>query len=221
MTIRAVIFDFGGVLSTSPFEAFSLYEQRHGLPDGLIRQLNATNPDTNAWAQLERSQVDIAGFAKLFEAEATALGHTVDGTAVLAMLAGELRPEMITALRRCRERPGVGTALLTNNFIDTGTGTGDDGDRGFARQGSGIMGQVLELFDVVIESSRTGLRKPDPAIYELVCSELGVTPGEAVFIDDLGVNLKPARALGMTTIKMVDPAEALAQLEAAVGFPLS
>jgi putative hydrolase of the HAD superfamily len=162
MTIRAVIFDFGGVLSTSPFEAFSLYEQRHGLPDGLIRQLNATNPDTNAWAQLERSQVDIAGFAKLFEAEAAALGHTVDGTAVLAMLAGELRPEMITALRRCHERPGVGTALLTNNFV--GTSGADDDGKGLARQGGGMMGQVLELFDVVIESSRTGLRKPDPAI---------------------------------------------------------
>jgi putative hydrolase of the HAD superfamily len=217
MTIRAVIFDFGGVLSTSPFEAFSLYEQRHGLPDGLIRQLNATNPDTNAWARLERNQVDIAGFAELFEAEAAALGHTVDGTAVLAMLAGELRPEMITALRRCHERPGVGTALLTNNFI----GSGHDDGQGLARQGGTMMGQVLELFDVVVESSRTGLRKPDPAIYELVCSELGVEPAEAVFIDDLGINLKPARALGMTTIKLVDPAAALAELEAAVGFPLS
>jgi putative hydrolase of the HAD superfamily len=217
MTIRAVIFDFGGVLSTSPFEAFSLYEQRNGLPDGLIRRLNATNPDTNAWAQLERSRVDIAGFAKLFEAEASALGHTLDGAAVLAMLAGELRPEMITALRRCHERPDFGTALLTNNFV----GTGPDDGKGLAHRGNGIMGQVLDLFDVVVESSRAGVRKPDTAIYRLVCDELGVGPAEAVFIDDLGINLKPARALGMTTIKLVDPAEALAQLEAVVGFPLS
>lgn len=220
MTIRAVIFDFGGVLSTSPFEAFSLYEQRNGLPDGLIRRLNSTNPDTNAWAQLERSQVDVAGFADLFEAEAAALGHTVDGTALLGMLAGELRPEMITALRRCHAQPGVGTALLTNNFVGAGNGDSDDG-KGLARQGSGIMAQLLDLFDVVVESSRTGLRKPDPAIYELVCSELGVEPAEAVFIDDLGVNLKPARAMGMTTIKLVDPAAALAELETAVGFSLS
>jgi putative hydrolase of the HAD superfamily len=212
MTIRAVIFDFGGVLSTSPFEAFTLYEQRNGLPDGLIRRLNATNPDDNAWAHLERGAVDVAGFAELFEAEAHAAGHTVDGAAVLSLLAGELRPEMLTALRRCHEHEGLATALLTNNFV---------GLSGRNSNGDGLMGRVLDLFDVVVESSRAGVRKPDPAIYRLVCDELGVEPAEAVFLDDLGINLKPARALGMTTIKVVDPAEALAQLEAVVGFPLT
>jgi putative hydrolase of the HAD superfamily len=213
-TIRAVVFDFGGVLSTSPFEAFALYERRNGLPEGLIRRLNATNPDDNAWARLERSEVDVAGFATLFEAEAREAGHTVDGAAVLGLLAGELRPEMVTALRRCHEREGIGTALLTNNFVGLSGRNGDDG------RSSGPMGSLLALFDVVVESSRTGLRKPDPAIYRLVCDELGVEPREAVFVDDLGVNLKPARAMGMTTIKFVDPATALAELEAAVGFPL-
>jgi putative hydrolase of the HAD superfamily len=217
-TIRAVVFDFGGVLSTSPFEAFALYEQRNGLPEGLIRRLNATDPDDNAWARLERNEVDIAGFAALFEAEARAVGHTVDGAAVLGLLSGELRPEMVSALRRCHERQGIGTALLTNNFVGLSGKNGDDRDD---RRSSGPMGSLLALFDVVVESSRAGLRKPDPAIYRLVCDELGVEPSEAVFVDDLGVNLKPARAMGMTTIKFVDPATALAELEAAVGFPLA
>lgn len=206
MAIRAVIFDFGGVILTSPFEAFARYERANGLPPGFIRRVNSVNPDTNAWARLERSEVDLAGFARLFEAEARELGHEVDGTAVLGLLGGALRPEMVEALRRCHER--LKTALLTNNFLvgDAPTDT--------------PMGQVMAYFDVIVESSRAGVRKPDPAIYRMVCNDLGVEPPEAVFLDDLGVNLKPARAMGMTTIKVVDPDEAIAQLEAVVGFPL-
>lgn len=211
MSIRAVIFDFGGVLSTSPFEAFTLYEQRNGLPDGLLRRLNATNPDTNAWARLERSEVDLDAFAELYAAEALAAGHTVDGHAVLALLGGELRPEMLTALRRCHEREDLRTGLLTNNFVGLTGGNGDS---------DGRMGGLLDLFDVVVESSRAGVRKPDPAIYEMMCDELGVQPSEAVFLDDLGINLKPARAMGMTTIKVVDPAAALGELEGVLGFSL-
>jgi len=210
MPIRAVIFDFGGVILTSPFEAFARYEADNGLPAGLLRRLNATDPDTNAWARLERSEVDLATFADLFEAEARAAGHTVDGRAVLGLLAGQLRPAMVEALRRCHER--LKTAMLTNNF---GPATPADG-----AGRTGAMADVLDHFDVIVESSRVGLRKPDPAIYRLVCDELGVEPEEAAFIDDLGVNLKPARALGMTTIKVGDPDVALAELEAAVGFPL-
>jgi putative hydrolase of the HAD superfamily len=206
VTIRAVIFDFGGVILTSPFEAFARYERDNGLPDGLLRTINATDPDTNAWAKLERSEVDLAGFAELFEAEALAAGHRVDGAAVLALLAGELRPAMVEALRRCHQR--LKTALLTNNFVS-------------ASGLHGAMATVLDEFDVVVESSRAGVRKPDPAIYDLVCAELGVEPSEAVFLDDLGINLKPARALGMTTIKVVDPDEAIAELEKVVGFPLA
>jgi putative hydrolase of the HAD superfamily len=208
VAIRAVIFDFGGVILTSPFEAFARYERANGLPDGFLRRLNATDPDTNAWARLERSEVDLAGFAELFEAEARAAGHPVDGGAVLSLLAGELRPEMVEALRRCHER--LRTALLTNNFVAV--------DGAAAR--TGPMATVLDLFDVVVESSRAGIRKPDPAIYRLVCAELDVAPAEAVFLDDLGVNLKPARAMGMTTIKVTDPGQALDELAAAVGFPL-
>ncbi|HEY8525069.1 MAG TPA: HAD-IA family hydrolase [Acidimicrobiales bacterium] len=206
--VKAVIFDFGGVILSSPFEAFARYERENGLPEGFLRRVNATNPDTNAWAQLERGQVDLAGFAEQFEAEARALGGEVDGAAVLRLLVGELRPEMVEALRRCHER--LRTALVTNNFLAV-DGTGEHG---------GPMAEVIDYFDVVIESSRAGVRKPDPAIYEMVCAELGIEPPEAVFLDDLGVNLKPARAMGMTTIKVTDPGAALDELEQVVGFPL-
>jgi putative hydrolase of the HAD superfamily len=210
MPIRAVIFDVGGVILTSPFDAFARYEADNDLPAGLLRRLNATNPDTNAWARLERSEVDLAGFAELYEAEGRAAGYAIDGRAVLLLLAGEVRPAMVEAVRRCR--PRLRTALLTNNFPAPG---GNGADRP-----AGAMAALLDHVDVVVESSRVGLRKPDPAIYHLVCDELGVAPDEAVFLDDLGVNLKPARALGMTTIKVTDPDEAIAELEAVVGFPL-
>ncbi|HKH05115.1 MAG TPA: HAD-IA family hydrolase [Acidimicrobiales bacterium] len=218
MAIRAVIFDFGGVILTSPFEAFTRYEEAHGLPAGFLRGINTRNPDTNAWAKLERSEVDLTGFAELFEAEAREAGHEVDGMAVIGLLAGTIRTEMLKALRRCHER--LKTAMLTNNFVAAG-------DRPLTRpDGAGTtdpwpMASVLDHFDVIVESSRAGVRKPDPAIYEMVCCELGVEPPEAVFLDDLGVNLKPARAMGMTTIKVDDPAVAIAELEAVVGFPLS
>ncbi len=212
MSVRAVIFDFGGVILTSPFEAFARYEADNDLPPGLLRRLNASDPDTNAWARLERSEVDLAGFAALFEAEALAAGHAVDGRAVLDLLVGRLRPQMVEALRRCHDR--LKTALLTNNFV-----AADDGHDG-ARE-AGPMGEVLGHFDVIVESSRVALRKPDPAIYRLVCDELGVEPAESVFLDDLGINLKPARAMGMATIKVTDPDTAIAQLEEVVGFPLA
>jgi len=210
MGVSAVIFDFGGVILTSPFEAFARYERDNGLPAGFVRRLNATDPDTNAWARLERSEVDAAGFAELFEAEGRAAGHEIDARALLALLAGEVRPAMVDALRRCHDR--LKTALLTNNFVIPGAA-------GDALPELPMAG-LADLFDVVIESSKVGLRKPDTAIYELACLELGVAPSEAVFLDDLGVNLKPARAMGMTTIKVDEPDRAIAELERVVGFPL-
>ena len=210
--IRAVLFDFGGVILTSPFEAFTRYEREHGLPDGFIRRLNATNPDANAWAQLERSQVDFDEFCRLFEGEALAAGHAIDARDVMALLAGEVRPEMVTALRRCKEA-GLKTACLTNNFV-----TFDDFPE--AQRAAG-RDDVLSLFDVIVESSKVGVRKPDPKFYEIACAELGTDASEAVFLDDLGVNLKPARAMGMTTIKVEDPHTAIKELESVVGVPLT
>lgn len=202
--ISAVLFDFGGVILSSPFDAFARYEAEHDLPPGFLRAVNATDPDTNAWARLERSEIDVDGFGAAFEEESAALGHRVPGWDVLALLAGDVRPEMVEAVRRCRERLKV--ALLTNNV--TGLGA------------TGVVADIVALFDLVVESSVVGVRKPDPAFYELACSSLGIDPAEAVFLDDLGINLKPARAMGMQTIKVGDPAVALAELEAIVGFPL-
>jgi putative hydrolase of the HAD superfamily len=215
--IRAVLFDFGGVILSSPFEAFADYERRQGLPDGLIRKLNATNPDTNAWARLERSELDLGQFAKIFSDEARDAGYEVDGAAVLGLLGGSVRPAMVEALRRCSER--LVTGLLTNNFVPRDRGAAADLDAdptGRAAQIAEIMG----LFDGIVESSKVGVRKPDPRFYEMACDLLEIEPHEAVFLDDLGINLKPARAMGMTTIKVIDPDQAIAELEAVVGFPL-
>jgi putative hydrolase of the HAD superfamily len=208
--IRAAFFDFGGVILSSPFEAFAAYERANGLPDGFIRGLNSTNPDTNAWAQLERSTVPFDEFCRLYEGEATEAGHDIDARKVMALLSGTVRPEMAEAVRRCKER--LTTACLTNNFVSF-----DDFPTEARASG---RDDVLALFDVIVESSKVGVRKPDPRFYEIACEECGVEPTEAVFLDDLGINLKPAKAMGMTTIKVVDPADALAELEAAVGFPV-
>lgn len=204
MAAGAVLWDFGGVILESPFDAFARYEEQAGLPTGFLRRLNATDPDTNAWARMERNEVSAEEFCTLFESEALVAGHRIDARQVLGLLSGRIRPQMVEAVRRCAER--LPTALVTNNFTGFGDGPRPD------------LAEVLALFDVVVESSKVGLRKPDPRIYALACSELSVEPSRAVFLDDLGVNLKPARELGMTTIKVVDPEAALDELEAAVGF---
>lgn len=208
--IKAAFFDFGGVILSSPFEAFDRYEQEKGLPKDLIRTINSTNPDTNAWARFERSEVTFGEFCDLFEAEARTLGHEVAARDIMPLLAGDIRPEMVEAVRRCSER--LKTAVLTNNWVsfdDFPTASRADG-----------RDEVLALFDAVIESSKVGVRKPDQRFYEIACETVGVEPSECVFLDDLGVNLKPARAMGMTTIKVVDAAQAISDLEAVVGFPL-
>jgi putative hydrolase of the HAD superfamily len=208
--IRAVLFDFGGVILSSPFEAFARFESDHGLPDGFIRTVNATNPDANAWARLERSELDFERFGEAFAVESKALGHEVDGREVLLLLSGDVRPAMVEALRRCHER--LKTGLLTNNFVMTSDARMQDAD--------GRHADILSLFDVIVESSQVGVRKPDRRFYEMACSQLDIQPSEAVFLDDLGINLKPAREMGMTTIKVIDPTDALGELEAVVGFPL-
>jgi putative hydrolase of the HAD superfamily len=210
MAIRAAFFDFGGVILSSPFEAFNRYEASAGLPRDLLRTINATDSDANAWARFERNEVAFEEFCDLFEAEALALGHVVVAREIMPLLAGEVRPAMVEAVRRCREH--LITACLTNNWASRDE-LPDDPYR------TGAHG-ALGVFDHVIESSRTGVRKPDPRFYEIACELCGVTPDECVFLDDLGVNLKPAKAMGMTTIKVEDPDTALADLEQVVGFPL-
>ncbi|MGH9307034.1 MAG: HAD-IA family hydrolase [Acidimicrobiales bacterium] len=205
--IKAVLFDFGGVISSSPFEAFAHYEESNGLPTGFIRGLNATNPDRNAWAHLERGDVSFEEFCTLFEDEAIAAGHTLKAAAVMELLSGEIRPAIVRAITVCHQ--SLKTALLTNNFITTAPGDGV------------ALNQFDGLFDVIVQSSTAGVRKPDPRFYELACTELGIQADEAVFLDDLGINLKPARAMGMTTIKVNDPVRAIAELADLVGLDLT
>jgi len=198
------MFDIGGVLTTGPFEGFARYEREHGLPEGLIRTINSTNPDANAWAHFERGQVDFAGFCELFESEALELGYDVDAQAVMAAIRGETRPEMVEAVRFCKGR--FKTAALTNNFVATERVSRAD-----------APGAYEGLFDVVIESSKIGVRKPDPRFYEMACEVLEVAPTESVFLDDLGINLKPARRMGMHTIKVVSGPQALGELYSVLG----
>jgi len=211
VTVSAVIFDLGGVLTESPIRSFTAYEREAGLPEGLIVRLNSTDPHTNAWARFERNELDVAGFSAAFEAEALAAGHRVEAARVLEALRGELRPAMVAAVRRLREA-GLPLGLLSNNVAPM--------------ERTGPLGELLGLFDAIVESSVEGVRKPEPEIYQRALTRLSDAVGRRIeatdcaYLDDLGINLKPARALGFSTIKVVDPALALDQLSELVGFPL-
>jgi putative hydrolase of the HAD superfamily len=207
--IEAVLWDFGGVITTSPFEAFTRYERENDLPADFIRGLNAANHHENAWAKFERSQVPFDEFCDLYEAEATAAGHSIDARAVIGCLSGDIRPQMVRALATIRSA-GLRQACLTNNFFRF-----DDADTSRARS------PILDTFDVIVESSVIGVRKPEPRFYEIACEQLSIEPAKAVMLDDLGVNLKPAREMGMRTIKVIDPDAALAELSEILGLRLT
>jgi putative hydrolase of the HAD superfamily len=212
-TPRAILWDFGGVILSSPFEAFNRYEAEAGLPKDFIRSLNARNGDTNAWAKMERSEVSLEGFVALFEEEARQHGHKLNGWRILQSLSGDIRPQMVEALRRCSRAFRV--ACITNNMKHgEGPGMARSADKAEA------VAEIMTLFEHVVESSKLGMRKPDPRIYQHACDLLGVRPEDCVYLDDLGINLKPARALGMRTIKVGDPDRAIDELQAMVGIPL-
>ena len=211
MAIEAVIWDFGGVFTTTPYDAFNRYERERGLPHDIIRRINSVNPDTNAWAKIERSDVDAATFDRLFADEANVLGHDIRGADVLALLSGDLRPRVVDAFKACKARFKVG--CITNN-APTGKGAGMSSSSDKAQQ----IAEVFTLFDHVIESSKAGVRKPDPRIYRMMCDAIGVEPINCVYLDDLGINLKPAREMGMTTIKVTSEDQLLADLSNAVGL---
>lgn len=210
MAIEAVIFDFGGVLTSSPFEAFARFEAERGLPVDIIRRTNAANHLENAWAKFERAEVDMDTFDRLFAEESRALGAEVRGRDVLPLLQGDLRPPMVEALKRIKTQ--FKTGCITNNLPANAIGS---------RTGRSLyVAEVMVLFDHVIESAKIGLRKPDPRIYQLMVETLKVDPKSCVYLDDLGVNLKPAREMGMTTIKVANGNQAIAELEAATGLKL-
>ena len=205
--IKAVFWDFGGVITSSPFEAFNKFEIDNNLPADFLRQVNSTNPNDNAWAKLERSEVNLEEFDLLFEEESNNLGHAVKGKEVIALLQGQIRPEMVKALQKIRGN--LIQACLTNNIRSLKEEAFEEGNVSV----SGKHDLIMDLFDFVIESSKVNLRKPDPAFYKMACEKAKIKPSEAVFLDDLGINLKPARILGMETIKVINSTDALSELQ--------
>ena len=213
--IEAVLWDFGGVFTTSPFEAFNRFEASRGLPENFIRTVNSSNIHDNAWAKFESSEIDVDEFDETFLREAKALGHSVRGKDVLALLAGEFRPRMARVLSECKRHFKVG--CITNNMKNTPTLAAPSAVAPNPERAARTAA-ILDQFDVVVESSVEGIRKLDPRIYRLACDRLGVLPENAVFLDDLGINLKPARAMGMITIKVVTEDQAITDLEHATGL---
>jgi putative hydrolase of the HAD superfamily len=207
----AVIFDLGGVVMGSPLHAIAAYERDIGIPAGFVNRLVVSTGPGGAWSRLERGELGLEAFFAAFDAECAAAGRSSFSARAMMTRIGEAaqpRPRMLDAIRTIRAR-GLRTSALTNNWV---------GETGASR--SGGLGELGGLFDVIVESAVEGLRKPDPRIYALTLERLGVSAPEAVFLDDIGGNLKPARAMGMTTIKVDDPAQALDELGRVLGFAL-
>ncbi len=213
--VKAVLWDFGGVITSSPFDAFKRYEAERGFPVDTIRRINATNPDSNAWARFERAEIDAVAFDSLFAEESAAVGHQIPGEDVLGLLSGDIRPAMVAAIDAIKVA-GLRVGCITNN-VPSGHGAGMARDEAKAAEIASIMAR----FDHVIESSKVGLRKPDPLIYLMMCDALGVAPHACVYLDDLGINCKPAAALGMRAIKVTEEKQALSELADMVGLALS
>jgi putative hydrolase of the HAD superfamily len=208
VSYEAVVFDLGGVVYPSPLDVFRAYEREHGLPDRFISEVVLADPEHGAWSRLERGELGFDEFCDAFDAECAARGGAVSARELMKGVAERLdpRPVMVTAIGAIR-RHGLKTGALTNNWADD--------------PASKRASPVTDWFDVVVESAVEGMSKPDPRIYRLVCERLHVAPEASVFLDDLGANLKPARDLGMTTIKVADPETAVAELEAVLGFELT
>lgn len=205
-----VIFDFGGVVTSSPFEAFNRMEAERGLPRDLVRRINATNPDGNAWALFERAEIDAARFDALFAEEAAALGHELPGRDVLALLSGDIRPRVVGAIDWLKAN-GYRVGCITNN-VPSGHGN----QMSPTTEKAQAVRAIMDRFDHVTESSKVGIRKPDPAIYRMACEALGVAPAQCVYLDDLGINCKPAAALGMAAIKVTSGDQAMDDLARAL-----
>ena len=211
MSIAGVVFDIGGVVQDSPLHAIARYEREHGIEPGAINRAVVEAGERGAWARLERGELTIAAFCTPFEAECRARGATVDARRLMTAIAeaGVPRPRMLEAIRRIRAR-ALRVGALTNNWVG-------DPPRAVDSPGPHALG---DHFDVFVESAVVGLRKPDPQIYALVCERLALAPARVAFLDDIGRNLKPARELGMATIKVDDPDTALRELGTLLGFDL-
>ena len=215
MTIDTVIFDFGGVITSSPFEAFNRLEVERGVPHDSVRRINSTNPDGNAWALFERAEIDAAQFDMLFANEAAMLDINLRGADVLKCLAGDVRPEMVAALDALTTK-GYRIGCITNN-VPSGKGAG----MALSDDRADEIAAIMARFEHIIESSKAGVRKPDPRIYQMMCEALSVTPQQCVYLDDLGINCKPAAVLGMAAIKVTSGDQALADLGKLLGLSLT
>ncbi len=199
MKYKAIIWDFGGVITSSPFEAFNQFEEANGLPKDIIRTINSENPDTNAWAKFESNSITIDVFNDLFLKEAKAKGFDIKGRDIKKLLKGSIRKNMVSFLRELKSDFKLG--CITNNVKSSSEENNDNETK-----------EAMSLFDHVIESSIVGIRKPNPEIYMMSCDALKVSPDQCIYLDDLGINLKPARELGMTTIKVIQPEDAIQEV---------
>ena len=199
MKYKAIIWDFGGVITSSPFEAFNQFEEANDLPKDIIRTINSENPDTNAWAKFESNSITIDVFNDLFLKEAKAKGFDIKGRDIIKLLKGSIRKNMVSFLRELKSDFKLG--CITNNVKSSSEENNDNETK-----------EVMSLFDHVIESSIVGIRKPNPEIYMMSCDALKVSPDQCIYLDDLGINLKPARELGMTTIKVIHPEDAIQEV---------
>jgi len=199
MKYKAIIWDFGGVITSSPFEAFNQFEETNGLPKDIIRIINSENPDTNAWAKFESNSITIDVFNDLFLKEAKAKGFDIKGRDIIKLLKGSIRKNMVSFLRELKSDFKLG--CITNNVKSSSEENNDNETK-----------EAMSLFDHVIESSIVGIRKPNPEIYMMSCDALKVSPDQCIYLDDLGINLKPARELGMTTIKVIQPEDAIQEV---------
>ncbi|MCH2322245.1 MAG: HAD-IA family hydrolase [Hyphomicrobiales bacterium] len=199
MKYKAIIWDFGGVITSSPFDAFNEFEEVNGLPKDIIRTINSENPDMNAWAQFESNSITIDQFDDLFLKEAKAKGFDIKGRDIIKLLKGSIRENMVSFLRELKSNFKLG--CITNNVKPSSEENTDNETK-----------EAMSIFDHVIESSIVGIRKPNPEIYMMSCDALNVSPDQCIYLDDLGINLKPARELGMTTIKVIQPEDAIQEV---------
>ena len=211
LRFSSVFWDFGGVITSSPFEAFSNFELNNNLPKDFIRKVNSTNHKFNAWAQLEQSKINLEEFDVLFKKESKSLGYEVSGGQILNLLQGEIRPEMVNALEKLKKENFI-LACLTNNF------NSGDKNQSALDDINEERTKIMNNFDYIIESKELGIRKPDVEFYLKALEISGADPKKTIFLDDLGINLKPAKELGMTTIKVLDSDQALKELGNLVGI---
>ncbi|CAJ1381496.1 unnamed protein product [Effrenium voratum] len=212
MPHRVVIFDIGGVVIDSPINAIRDFCQKRQIQD-----LNRFLFSSQAWAALERGRLDWKDFPEAVLRECQEQGHDgaqlgLEGWQALQLAivegGGAPRPAMLHAIDRLRQS-GFTVAALTNNFAE----------------GSAALGRLPLLFDHFIESSASGMRKPEPRFYEHALRVIGCEPNEAIFLDDIGKNLKPAAEMGIFTIHVQNShseqhLEALRKLQGVVGLHL-